>query len=273
MTLYSQRDVKWKGYLGNSKTDFNNYGCKCTSFAIIDGRTPREMNDLFVAKGAFSGDFFLDQKCADALGWTFLGVKTKPEGNAVIIEVDMSPSPGKQQHFVVHDGNLIIDPWTGTRRDNSTYPIINYRCFNKPLTEESMQKEFVEAVESVTGEKYGANINEKEQKDAAGKLKEVKAKLEWCNQLELTNKRLLENNEIIANKLAEEKLKYIESVASVEEMKKTVREYTGKAGICEPALKTCQENLRVQSEKAKEGIEVYGAIELLVQAVRKMLNK
>lgn len=207
MTLYSQRDVKWKGFLGNSKTDFNNYGCKCTSFAIIDGRTPREMNDLFVAKGAFSGDLLSDQRCADALGWTFLGVKTKPEGNAVIIEVDMSPSPGKQQHFVVHDGNLIIDPWTGTRRENDTYPVINYRCFNKPLTEEPMQKEFVEAVEKLLGEEYGDNLNDSEQKDAAKKLKEVKEKLAWANQI-------------------------VSSNSAVEEMKKTVREYTDKAGIC-----------------------------------------
>lgn len=41
----------------------------------------------------------------------------------------------------------------------------------------------------------------------------------------------------------------------------------------QPALATCQENLRVQSEKAKEGIEVYGALELLVQAVKRMFNK
>lgn len=249
MTLYSQRDVKWKGYLGNSKTDFNNYGCKCTSFAIIDGRTPREMNDLFVAKGAFSGDLLLsDQKCADALGWTFLGVKSKPEGNSVIIEVDMSPSPGKQQHFVVHDGAAIIDPWTGTRRDNSTYPIINYRCFNKPLTEESMEmtKDLKEAVE-LLGVKAGEKLNDKEQDRLAGEIRQMK----------LTNVRLLANNEELAKKLTDQE--------------KVLKEYIAQAGTCEPELATCKDNLRIQTDKAnaiKNALTLGDVVEILWGKIR-----
>ena len=129
--------------------------------------------------------------------------------------------------------------------------------------EETMEKVFVEAIESLVGKKYGDNLNEKEQKDAAGKLKDVKEKLAWCEQLELTNKRLLENNGELSVKLTESSKRIDEAEAIIKECSNNDEEY-------EKKLDTCQENLRIQSEKADEGIKVYGALELLVQAIKKM---
>lgn len=69
------------------------------------------------------------------------------------------------------------------------------------IEEESMIKEFVNAVEDITGNEYGDTLNEKEQVDAAKKLQDRKHALEMMAQLELANKRLMENNGELSVKL------------------------------------------------------------------------
>ena len=105
-----------------------------------------------------------------------------------------------------------------------------------------MEKEFVKAVSDLTGEDYGSNLNENEQKDAAKKLENVKNVLKdgWAEIA-----RVKTENDAFLKEL--EKLGYDVSLF--------------------------KENLRIQTEKAKGGMEVYGLLELLVQAVKKMFNK
>ena len=181
MKIYSQRDPKWANEkLGFGSTTISAYGCKLTSFAMLDGRTPSELNALFKKEGCFSGDLLDDKKCAQALGWTFIIRTTdSPSTTPCIAEVDMSPAPGKQQHFVVwQDGGIIIDPWTGQTRSYEMYPVVSFRNFVIPKKEELMKKEFVEAIEKLVGEEYGDNLNEKEQDDAAKKIKKVREDME-----------------------------------------------------------------------------------------------
>lgn len=180
MKIYSQRDPKWANEkLGFGSTTIGGYGCKLTSFAMLDGRTPSELNALFKKEGCFSGDLLDDKKCAQALGWTFIIRTTdSPSTTPCIAEVDMSPSPGKQQHFVVWQGDTILDPWTGAERPSTTYPVVSFRNFVIPKQEEPMKKEFVEAIETLVGEEYGDNLNEKEQDDAAKKIKKVREEIE-----------------------------------------------------------------------------------------------
>lgn len=81
-------------------------------------------------------------------------------------------------------------------------PATDKSIIDKLITnEETMVKEFVEAIEDITGKEYGDNLNEKEQVDAAGKLQDVREKLAWAGSTELTNKRLLENNAELTKKL------------------------------------------------------------------------
>lgn len=180
MKQYSQRDPKWSSEkLGFGSTTIGGYGCKLTSFAMLDGRTPSELNTLFKEKGCFSGDLLDDKKCAQALGWTYmLRTTDSPSTTPCIAEVDMSPSPGKQQHFVVWQDGGIIDPWTGQTRSYEMYPVVSFRNFVIPKKEEPMKKEFVEAIETLVGEEYGDNLNEKEQDDAAKKIKKVREEME-----------------------------------------------------------------------------------------------
>lgn len=154
MNQYSQRDHKWsKEKLGFGSTTIGSHGCKLTSFSMLDGRTPSELNDLFKKEGCFSGDLLYDERCASTLGWGLLPRTTdKPSVTPCIAEVDMSPAPGKQQHFVVWKEGGIIDPWTGQSRSYEMYPTVSFRNFVIPKKEEPMKKE---------------------QEDAAKKLKEM----------------------------------------------------------------------------------------------------
>lgn len=131
--IYSQRDPKWaKETLGFGKTTLGSHGCFVTSLAIMCGKTPSEVNSILKKGKFFNGDLIISSNAmAKSLGLTYVGKIDSQPKFKTIAEVDMSPAPGKQQHFVVvkEDGS-IIDPWTGTIRPKGTYPIMSYRLFN-----------------------------------------------------------------------------------------------------------------------------------------------
>jgi hypothetical protein len=144
MRYYSQRDPRWaKVLLGKSKTTtIGGYGCKLVSLSMIVGMTPPEVNEILKKAGAFfgaSGDLMDDTIAAKALKLEYFGVERNidkpPSWNPTVKEVDMSPAPGKQQHFVVRtviDGKkCIVDPWTGTVRPIGAYPFVSYRLFKQ----------------------------------------------------------------------------------------------------------------------------------------------
>lgn len=197
MKSYSQRDEKWaKKLLGNSnKSTIGNYGCKLTCFSILDeDRDPEEMNKIFKKGNCFfgkSGDLLEDNACAKALGWEFVGIQSKDADKPkeiCIAEVDMSPAPGKQQHFVVYDPRgRIYDPWTGTRRSVKTYPIINYRLFNvKKMSKITISKKLLKAIEKASGIELGDKINEE---------KEEPRLIEWLESFQLIGNTVKKKNE------------------------------------------------------------------------------
>lgn len=140
MKKFSQRDPKWSGIkLGFSNTStIGGYGCKLTSFGCISGIRPDKLNEQFKKDGCFfNGDLLSDVACAKSLGWNFVKKTTDaPKKGVCIAEVDMSPAPGKQQHFVVYrpSEGVIIDPWTGTERPKNTYPFVSFRIFGTKPT-------------------------------------------------------------------------------------------------------------------------------------------
>lgn len=131
--IYGQRDPKWaKETLGFGKTTIGSHGCFVTSLSIMCGKTPSEVNGILKKGKFFTGDLIISSNAmAKTLGLTYVGKMDSQPKFKTIAEVDMSPAPGKQQHFVVvkEDGS-IIDPWTGTIRPKGTYNIMSYRLFN-----------------------------------------------------------------------------------------------------------------------------------------------
>jgi hypothetical protein len=138
MEYYSQRDPRWANKtIGNTKSTIGLYGCFGTALANLSGKyTPDQVFGILSKNGYLRGDLIISTPVmASLLGLEYDGnnfeINKKPPYKT-IAEVDMSPSPGKQQHFVVikEDGS-IIDSWTGTIRPAGTYPLVSYRLFKK----------------------------------------------------------------------------------------------------------------------------------------------
>ena len=243
MTYYSQKDQKWANeQLGRCKgTLFKDSACKITCLASFCGKTPSEVNKIIPY---VSGCLTNDETAAKALGLTFLGKSSVKPDFDCIAETDHYKSRGVPQHFFIllTDGRCVDPLDMNPIPKKNPYKIVSYRLFKPLSVEESMEKEFVKAVSDLTGEDYGSNLNENEQKDAAKKLENVK--------------------NVLKDGLAEIARVKTENDALLKELEKS--EYD---------VSLLKENLRIQTEKAKEGMEVYGSLELLVQAVKKMFNK
>lgn len=236
MTYYSQKDPKWASeQLGTCKGEtIGRSGCKITCLASFCGKTPSEVNKIIPY---VSGCLTNDETAAKALGLTFLGKSSVKPDFECLAETDHYKRRGVLQHFFIllADGRCVDPLDLNPIPKKNPYKIVSYRLFKPLSVEESMEKEFVKAVSDLTGEDYGSNLNENEQKDAAKKLEKVR-------------------NEIVRVKT--------ENDALLKELEKS--EYD---------VSLLKENLRIQTEKAKDGMEVYGSLELLVQAVKKMFNK
>lgn len=145
--IYSQRDPKWANdKLGFGSTTIGSHGCFVTCLAMMAGIPPNETNQILKREKAFYKDLIISEKAAKALNLNYYGrnynISGMPNWSPSIKEVDFSPSPGKQQHFVLriiekdHElaskyGALIVDPWTGKHQRINYYPFVSYREFQK----------------------------------------------------------------------------------------------------------------------------------------------
>lgn len=167
MTYYSQRDKRWADdVLGFGKTRLGTHGCFVTSLGNLCGKTPREVNHILQKGKFFNGDLIISSEAmAKSLGLTYAGRSDKQPKYRCIAEVDMSPAPGKQQHFIlIKEDGSIIDSWTGTIRPKGTYPIVSYRLFRAvgvskeksdtkvPLSPENAPNDEITQIESIPQE-------------------------------------------------------------------------------------------------------------------------
>lgn len=217
MNIYSQRDIKWgKDKMGNSGLELEDYGCLCTSISMLDGRTPKEVNKIFSKGGAYNSNGILNHTIASKLlGLEYTGFSNTPSFFPIIAEVDMSPSPGKQQHFVVQESpESIIDPWTGLRRSTKAYPILSYRKYKNlkeysgvPTKEETLEKEVKSLKDSV--KKLEKNVKSLEgiieEKDS-----EIERLLNKIGVLNINNEQYLKDIEDQEEVLRDLKLQIME---------------------------------------------------------------
>ncbi len=143
--IYNQLLYRGIKFGTKRSTDMADYGCKLFTFAIILQRDPIELDKFFCEKNVYfgtSGDLIDDVAVAKALGWEFNGrdynIDHMPILSPTIKEVDFSPAPGKQQHFVVRcvdeTGRYILDPFGGARRkinyyEEKSHQFVSYRVF------------------------------------------------------------------------------------------------------------------------------------------------
>jgi hypothetical protein len=135
---YSQMDPRWKDdSLGlDNSTTIGKFGCLLTCMAMVaDGFgndvTPQSLNEKMKVAGGFQGALVMPAVLPNVLPGVryhkYIQCKNPPApiadidatldaGLPVIVEVDYSPAPGMQNHWIVlydrqGDDYLIQDPW------------------------------------------------------------------------------------------------------------------------------------------------------------------
>ena len=202
--MLNQRNPKWRNIkLGFGKSTIGSHGCFLTCLSYLAGTTPDKANEILKKANAFHKDLIISDRAAKALG-----LKYRPPARSVyynpqsicIAEVDFSPAPGKQQHFVVWNGDgTISDPWDAKTKKNK-YRIISFRLFDpiikpKPMKElkHSIERSLKHSIEKITGEDYGKIMNEKEQKRAAKDLDEYR---HFCNEVKQNHNDILKERNL-----------------------------------------------------------------------------
>jgi len=141
MTPISQRDPKWGNItIGNSTSKISAYGCTITCVAMLADTTPDVVNAFLTAVGGFSVDRIIWTKINETkLGLHFpdmgrqyvyndVAVREAIEKNGgCLVEVDFDGvvATPSDRHWVLYIGNhQLIDPWTGTIKPTSSYPLV-----------------------------------------------------------------------------------------------------------------------------------------------------
>jgi len=135
MKFYSQKDPKWINQrLGtcNGET-LGKSGCKVACYAMLDGRTPAEVDDLLTEKGGYSkGCLTVDSSASKILGLEFNGSTTKKPNHICIAETNHYAKNGVPQHFFIIDPNTNrrVDPLDADPKwEDNDYKIVSYRLF------------------------------------------------------------------------------------------------------------------------------------------------
>jgi hypothetical protein len=185
MTIYSQRDSRWKNEkLGFGNTTIGDYGCTITCVAMMADIEPSEVNQRLKSKNGFTGDngnLILWSKIKEAipwLEWQFRGygydndvIKEVVKNNgSCLVEVDFDNkiSSPNDHHWVLYVGNQKLwDAWTGVEKATSWYQYpTGYSIINRldeddpiPPSDSEPLKKFVEGLGTITWdrliEEYG----------------------------------------------------------------------------------------------------------------------
>lgn len=147
ITPFSQRDKRWasKNMAGIKGLTFEKFACLLCSIAMLDGRTPDILNDLFIKNDIFtdgyavhtstkSDDDLIDNvKAAKLLGFTHKYSKINLGVYPCIAETDHFKKLGYPKHFfIMIDGCHRVDPLDlNPIPEGNDYKIISWRSWIK----------------------------------------------------------------------------------------------------------------------------------------------
>ncbi|OQB04132.1 MAG: hypothetical protein BWY19_01214 [bacterium ADurb.Bin212] len=214
MQTLSQRDSRWGEItIGHSTSKIKDYGCTLVCISILAGTTPDVVNAFLTAVGGFSVDRIIWSKINETkLGLHFpdmgrqyvyndVAVREAIEKNGgCLVEVDFDGvvATPSDRHWVLYIGNhQLIDPWTGTIKPTSSYPLVKgYAIIEK----NNEQNDLTSSEENILQFLREQNANEGKVREAFGAL----ADLEKLNKENLTLKSLSENLASKVKELAEQ---------------------------------------------------------------------
>jgi len=148
MNHYCQHD--YKDQLGSCNETISSAGCFVTSLAMLGGKTPPEVNNLFKDRGGYSNGCLVNcPSAAEILGLPYSGIIYSDPHKICIAETSHYKSSGYPQHFLVWLGNgEIHDPLLSYGPTVNNYKIVSYRLF-EPKGEPMDDKEGIELVRDV----------------------------------------------------------------------------------------------------------------------------
>ena len=132
MIVYYQKDERWaKEKLGHTNLTIGGYGCLLTCISMLDGRCPKELNQIFSSGNCFRDDgLIIWVNVEKTLNKTYSHV-ISTDYLPCIAETNYYKNKGYPQHFfVIHKIGLnsieIADPLDGQLKVNK-YPIVSFR--------------------------------------------------------------------------------------------------------------------------------------------------
>ncbi len=176
---YSQQDPQWKAVkIGASNETIGHVGCALTSVAmLISGHgyleTPKSLNAKLQAKGGFVDASIIWGAvtslypamvyktlvlCRDTDAPLAQINTALAAGQPVVVEVDSSPKPGLQTHWVVlyarqGDDYLMLDPWPHPTESGQDVLLTPRYSHGKPLKKTITAAVFYECKQSGAGTK------------------------------------------------------------------------------------------------------------------------
>lgn len=259
MKLLSQRDQRWaKKKLGNSNLTIGDYGCVITSLAMMLDTTPDKINEYLKKHGGFQGALVVWDKVPGfvKVGWQYNNAAVlaaiKKYG-ACMVRTDFDGNPRTDgDHYVVFIGNhKLLDPWTGTERPTSAYPLLKgYIVIDIEKGKKIMKGDDTDPLqECLKQHAYLMGLLAKKDKE----LDKIKKQLGNCQQglqnsdsvrkdLEKSNKELLAKNRENAQLAEDYHLKLIRTNKKIDslsaELEKTKEERQDYKRRYEAALKS-----------------------------------
>lgn len=270
--MYSQRDKRW-GHIkiGLSNSRIKDYGCFITALGMMINKNPKQVNEILTKARAYNYDLVNSPKAAKALGLEYKGITTTPPKFMCPAEVDFSPAPGIQHHFVVFNGNCIYDPWTGKKESLKKYRIINYRLFKQKSMNKNFKKIF-KYVQKLLEKDFGDNPNDKETKIIKNDLEDIKRTIKL---LSMQNSQLRDlvstgKKKIIGLETVEEI-----QATTIDELEDKIKNQTAQIGVLERRNKDLKEELKsVQGviDKNAESAKVYDAILFVIKTIKNRIK-
>ena len=228
MQTLSQRDSRWGEItIGHSTSKIKDYGCTLVCISILAGTTPDVVNAFLTAVGGFSVDRIIWNKINETkLGLHFpdmgrqyvyndVAVREAIEKNGgCLVEVDYDGvvATPSDRHWVLYIGNhQLIDPWTGTIKPTSSYPLVKGYAIIEKINE---QNDLTSSEENILQFLREQNADEGKVREAWGCLND---KPQYDAQIATLSQKVLELDSLtkeLEKKIGELNLKISEDKKS-----------------------------------------------------------
>ena len=139
MLTQSQNDPRWRSLkVGKTNKTLGQIGCFLTTLASILDRNPGDVLAFLNAHNCFDaqGELADTERVVKLLGFTSYAVVDHDPHQLSVVEVDYSPAPGIQTHFMVWtvEDHKVMNPWPYPAAiEVNEWRVVNWRVLGIPV--------------------------------------------------------------------------------------------------------------------------------------------